>query len=381
MFATIAFSVDSMLPMMGEIAAELTPSDPNRAQLMIISFVFGMGIGTLFSGPMADAIGRKRTIIGGAVIYSLAAAWAYFAQSIEAILVARFIQGLGSAGPRIAALALVRDLYSGRDMARILSLAMMVFTMVPAVAPLIGSFIAAGFGWRGIFVAFVIFAAMMSLWLGARQPETLRVEDRRPLRVSVIWGGIKEVFDHRRVVVVLLTMSLSYYMIFFIISTVQQVFDATFDRAASFPWWFALMSVISASGALLNSRVVPVLGMRRVTLAANGAQIGFSAVMLLVILSGVLSELAYFYAYWIWVLTVFMVGGGLSLGNLNALGVEPLGHMAGLANSIIAAVGTVIAGVLATLAGMFFDGTPWVQVLTVCMAATGAVLLMRSIED
>src|SRR5690606_31104242 len=134
MFAMTAFSIDAMLPAMPEIAADLSPEAPNRTQLIITSFVFGMGLGTFLTGPLSDALGRRRVIVGGAVLYCIGAALAWVAPSLWLVLAARVLQGLGVAGPRVAAMALVRDLYSGRQMARIVSITMMVFVLVPAVA-------------------------------------------------------------------------------------------------------------------------------------------------------------------------------------------------------------------------------------------------------
>lgn len=148
MFATVAFSIDSVLPALPEIAAELTPQDPNRAQLILTSFVFGMGLGTLVMGPLSDAFGRKPVIVGGAVLYCLAALVGYLAPTLETVLAARVVMGLGVAAPRVVSLAMVRDLYAGRDMARIVSFAMMVFMVVPAAAPLLGAAIIAAAGDR-----------------------------------------------------------------------------------------------------------------------------------------------------------------------------------------------------------------------------------------
>ena len=148
MFATIAFSIDSMLPALPEIGAELSPENLNNAQLILSSFVVGMGVGTLFAGPLADQFGRKNVIYGGAFLYTGAAALAWVSSSLELMLFARFIQGIGASGPRIATTAIIRDLFFGREMARILSLAMMIFTLVPAVAPTLGAVIIHFAGWR-----------------------------------------------------------------------------------------------------------------------------------------------------------------------------------------------------------------------------------------
>ena len=145
LFATIAFSIDSMLPALPAIAEELSPGSPNLAQLIITSFVLGMGIGTFVVGPISDAFGRRRVIFAGAVLYGVGAVWSYFATSLEGVLAARVLAGIGVAAPRIVTMAIVRDLYSGRVMARIFSFAMTVFTVFPAVAPLIGAGIIAGF--------------------------------------------------------------------------------------------------------------------------------------------------------------------------------------------------------------------------------------------
>ncbi|MEM7491425.1 MAG: MFS transporter, partial [Pseudomonadota bacterium] len=158
--ATIAFSIDSMLPALPEIGRALSPEAPNAAQLVIVAFVFGMGVGTLFAGPLSDALGRKAVMLGGAGLYCAAAIWAAFAPSLEALLLARVVQGLGASGPRVAAQAMIRDLYMGRGMAKVLSFVMMTFTLVPAIAPLMGAVIMAGFGWRGIFWAFVVFSIL-----------------------------------------------------------------------------------------------------------------------------------------------------------------------------------------------------------------------------
>ena len=181
LFATIAFSIDAMLPALPRIAQELTPGNPNAAQLIITSFVLGIGLGTLVAGPLSDSFGRKPVIVAGAALYCLAAAVAYMAPTLETVLAARLVQGLGAAGPRVVSLALVRDLYKGREMARVVSFAMMIFALAPAFAPLLGSAIIAGFGWRGIFLAFITFSAASMLWLASRQPETLPV---------ALWGQV-----------------------------------------------------------------------------------------------------------------------------------------------------------------------------------------------
>ena len=194
MFATIAFSIDAMLPAIEQIGLELEPSDPTRASLIVTSFVLGMGIGTFVSGPLSDAFGRRKMMFMGATLYIASACVAWASTSLEVMLVARLFQGIGASGPRVVSVAIIRDLFSGREMARILSIVMMIFTLFPAVAPAIGVVIMGFAGWRSIFAAFVLFSLISVIWLGVRLPETLPVGDRRPLRWGLIRGAVHEMF-------------------------------------------------------------------------------------------------------------------------------------------------------------------------------------------
>ncbi|MGB1209267.1 MAG: MFS transporter, partial [Paracoccaceae bacterium] len=193
MFAGIALSTDAMLPAYPEMAADLTPDAVNSVQLVLSIFVLGMGVGTLFTGPLSDSFGRKPVILAGAALYILASAICVYAQSLEVLLVARFVQGLGAAGPRVVTLAVIRDLYSGPQMARLVSFVMIVFTLVPALAPTIGAMIVALSDWRGIFILFVVYAVIYTLWMTLRLPETLPPEARRPFRAKPIMAALHEV--------------------------------------------------------------------------------------------------------------------------------------------------------------------------------------------
>lgn len=376
LFATIAFSIDAMLPALPEIAAELTPDAPNRAQLILTSFILGMGLGTFVAGPLSDALGRKRVILGGAVLYILGAGLASAAGSLELVLAARLLQGLGAAGPRVAALALVRDLYAGREMARIVSFAMMVFTLVPAVAPLIGQGIIADFGWRGIFGAFVLFSLASAAWLWLRQPETHPPEARRPMRLGPLWAGLVEILGYRLILIAIAVQVLGFAALFATLATTQQVFDETFGRAASFPLWFALIAVLSGLGSILNALIVVRLGMRFVIAATLGAQAALSLGFALVTYAGLWPEGAYFPAYIAWTTSVFFMAG-LTLGNTNALAMEPVGHIAGMAASVVGALATVGSVFLAVPIGLAFDGTPVPLAIGVFGCTALGLALMR----
>ncbi|MGB1390920.1 MAG: MFS transporter, partial [Paracoccaceae bacterium] len=196
MFATIAFSMDAMLPALPEIGDELSPENLNRAQLILTSFVLGMGIGTFVTGPLSDAFGRKPVVYGGAVLFILACLVAWRSSSLELVLAARVIQGMAAAAPRVVGLAIIRDMFAGREMAKIMSLAMMVFTIFPAFAPLIGSGIIALIGWRGIFLAFILFSLISVSWLAIRLPETHPAANRRPFRFPLLVDAARQILSN-----------------------------------------------------------------------------------------------------------------------------------------------------------------------------------------
>ena len=380
--ATVAFSIDAMLPALPRIGQELTPEALNRAQLIVTSFILGLGVGTFFTGPLSDSFGRKRVILFGAAVYMAGAALAAMAPTLELILAARVLQGLGAATARVVPLAIIRDLYSGREMARIVSFVMMVFTLVPAVAPLIGSGIISLTGWRGIFGSFVIFAMMTSFWLSLRLAEPLAPEARRPFHQAALMEALRAVLAPRVVRIAIAVQTLCLTTLFSSISSIQQLFEVTFHRADQFPLWFFLMAICAGTGSLLNASLVMRLGMRRMISATLGLQIGLTAIVLALFLIGLPDGLQ-FPVYLVWQTTIFFQAA-LTLGNINALAMEPLGHVAGMAASVVGALATVGSVILTIPVGLAFDGTPLPLLTGVLVAVCAARVLMvrlRRVED
>jgi len=374
MFATIAFSIDAMLPALPEIAQELTPNAPTLAQLVLTSFVLGMGLGTLVTGPLSDAFGRKPVILAGAGLYIIGALLAWAAPTLELLIAARLLQGLGAAGPRVVALALIRDLYSGRQMARIVSFAMLIFTLFPAVAPLIGAAIILGFGWRAIFVSFLVFSLISVGWLTLRQSETLPVALRRPMRVTELLAGAREALSLRQMQLSIVVQMLIFGMLFGTISSIQQIFDLTYGRGDLFPWYFAAIALLSAPCAPINGTLVVRLGMRPLVRRALWVQAACTVGMIGILLGGIPSGVEFWF-YFLWTVTVFS-SMGFTIGNLNALALEPLGHIAGLASSLMGALATVGGAVLGALIGQLYDGTALpLAIATVLTTATGGVVM------
>ncbi|MQQ07179.1 MFS transporter [Epibacterium sp. SM1979] len=354
-FALIAFSIDAMLPALPQIATELSSQDPNKAQLVLSTFLLGMGIGFFFVGPISDAVGRRPVLIGGALLYAVAALLAALSNSLEVLLLSRFFMGVCAAGPRIVGLAVVRDLFKGRDMAQVVSYAVMIFTLAPAVAPAVGAAILLFSGWRSIFVAFFIFAVVLLAWVGGRLPETLTREKRAPMRLSSLISASQEVFSNPVARTSMVLQSLIIGMLFAMLTSVQQIYGEIFGRAESFPYWFAIVALVSGVGSMANAKLVTRLGMRVIISFGLAVQTCVSLLVLTLSLA-VAPEQMPFALFVIWQCTVFLMIA-TSMGNLNAMAMEPLGHIAGLAASLMSAISTVCGVVIATPIGQMFDGT------------------------
>ncbi|MCY4302407.1 MAG: multidrug effflux MFS transporter [Aestuariivita sp.] len=375
MFATIAFSIDAMLPAFPNIGAELSPQSPNRAQLILTSFILGMGLGTFVTGPLSDAFGRKPVIIIGAICYIGSSAAAYFSTSLDAILFFRMLQGISAAAPRVVSLAIVRDLYSGREMAQVISLAMMVFTVFPAFAPLIGVGLIAISGWRSIFLAFIVFAMVSTIWMWIRQPETLRLADRRPFEIRLLLHAVREMFAHPTVRLSIFVQSICLGILFSMLASVQPIYDITFDKAESFPYWFGAVAIIAGSGSLINAAIVINIGMRRIVTWSLLCQIILSAIVILVSISESGQNSAHFPLFLFWQIYVFFMAG-TTMGNLNSIAMEPMGHIAGMAASIISGIGTVIAALIAVPVGLLFDGSTLPLSVGICLLSIAGFSLM-----
>lgn len=376
LLATVALSIDAMLPALPAIGQALSPQDLNRAQLVVTAFVFGMGLGTLFTGPLSDAFGRKPVVLAGLALYAVGALMCYLAPSLEMLLAARVLQGLGVAAPRTVSMAIVRDLYSGRQMARIVSFAQMIFTTVPAAAPFLGLGVMLLAGWQAIFLAYLVFAGLCALWFGLRQPETLAPSRRRPLRLGTLAAATAEMFGHNGTAVSILVQSLTLGMLFATLSSIQGIFERFFGQGDRFAMWFAIVALLSMTGGFINARGVMRVGMRRMLLWSYGGQLGLSLALWALLATGALSGAASLALFVFWLVGLFGMMG-TTMGNLNALAMEPLGHIAGLAASVMSSVATVISVLLAVPVGLMFDGTPLPLIAGVTVLAALALALVR----
>ncbi len=377
LIGTIAFSIDAMLPALPAIAAELTPDAPNRAQLIVTSFVLGMGVGTLVTGPLSDALGRKPVIIGFAGIYILGAVLATWSDTLGTMLASRVLMGIGAAGPRVVALALVRDMYAGAAMARIMSFVMMIFTLAPAVAPSLGALVLTVADWHAIFWMLVVFAAVSATWLAVRQPETLLPPQRRAFRPARLMEGARIVLGNPLIRRSIAIQTLLFGAFLGVISSVQPLFDVGYGRADTFPLWFAAIAAGAALSSGLNAAIVERVGMLRVLSLAIATVIVVTACFLATLLIGV-PDRAAFPLLLVWLLAIFGMLG-LTIGNINAVAMEPVGHVAGMAASIIGAIATIVSVGIAAPLGLAFDGTAVPLATGVLVLLSAALWLTRTV--
>lgn len=373
MFATTAFSIDALLPAMPAVAADIAPDAPTHVAWVLTAFMIGLGCGTFFTGPLSDAFGRKPIIYAGCIVYVLAAIGAWMTSSLEWMLVARVVQGLGASGPRIVSLAIIRDLYSGPQMARIISIAMIIFITVPAIAPAMGDMIIRVTGWRAIFGAFIVFSLASTLWMGLRLNETLATTDRRPMRWALMFSAIHEMLTHKTVLLAIIAQTLVMVMLFTTLTMIQPIYDISFERGDSFPYWFGMIALLSGSSSLLNAVIVTRFGMRTVVTWALRAQLCLGLVLIVTMTSNMGFG---FPLFLLWQFGLFCQAG-LTVGNLNAIAMQPMGHIAGMAASVIGGISTVLGALIASPLGLLFDGTPMPLIVVVAVTGTLCLALMN----
>ena len=371
----IAFGTDTMLPAFPDIAKDLELLNVNKAQLIISSFILGTGLGQLISGPISDTFGRKPIITIGLMIFILACIAAYYAETLEMMLVARFIQGLGISAPRTVTMALIRDLYSGRKMAQVMSLAMAIFVLVPALAPSIGQLLFINFGWRSIYMAFIAFALIGLLWLNLRQPETLPFEQRKKLSSTEFLRAFKVVITNTAVVKYTVTLALGFGALFGYLNSAQQIFVDTLGAGMKFPMYFAIISILAAPASFMNAALVMKYGMKLLATIGFALQIIFAIITILIINQDFISMEWLLVIFISWSVIAFFLKG-LYFGNLNALAMEPMGEIAGMASAIIGASATMLGILIAIPIGLAFNGTATPVLFGYITCSSLALILM-----
>lgn len=376
-----ALSIDTMLPALSLIGADLHVIHPNDVQLVISTVFFGIAIGMVLYGPLSDSYGRKPALYLGLSIFILGCIISLSASSLTQMLIGRFLQGFGVASPRVVNMALVRDKFSGRSMAQVMSFSMTLFIFVPAVAPLLGQAILWYFNWHAIFVVFIIFSFIILIWFWLRMDETLAEEKRRAFHFSVIISGAKETLSNKLVLGYTFILSAILGSFIGFLSSVQQVFEQTYAVGSKFSLYFAIMALSLGFASFLNGKLVIKYGAK--TLAKR-------AMVLKIILASLCLPITYLYSgippFWValiyFMATFFSVG--MLFGNLNAMAMQPLGHIAGIGSAIVGSVSTLLSLPIGVFIGQMYDGTIFPLVigfLSVGIFSLLSMLFLKRFQD
>lgn len=349
-----AMSIDAMLPALGQIGRDLHVANANDPQLVVSSIFAGMVLGGLLGGPLSDSFGRKWAIYFGLALYLAGSLVCATAPSFSVLLAGRVLQGFGASIPGTVSIALIRDLYVGDAMGRIMSFVMTVFILVPIVAPLFGQAVLLFGGWRLIFVIYCALAAAVGLWLAVRQPETLDAGKRKPFRVGPIFAAAQEVVSNRPAMGFSLAAGLMFGAFLGYLSSSQQMFQDLYGVGAAFPFYFGSLAAGVGLAMFVNGTLVMRFGMQRLTNLAFIGVAGLSLAFLPVALAT--AGKPPLWAMLCYLFPAFFCFGAL-LGNLNAMSMQALGHIAGVASAIIGSMRLAIAMPLGLIIGRAFNGT------------------------
>ncbi|MGN6309075.1 MAG: multidrug effflux MFS transporter [Xanthobacteraceae bacterium] len=366
-------AMDMMLPALPNIGASFGISDGNYLQSVLSVFLLGFGIGQFAMGPLSDRFGRRPVLLGGMVLYGLASLLALFTRSFEMLLVARALQGLGTAATRVIATSIVRDCYAGRRMASVMSLVMMIFVAVPIVAPSFGQAVMVGGQWRGIFIVLMAYGLLALAWSALRLPETLPASGRKPLTVRQVLDSFRQTITNRQTIGYALAAAGVQGTLFGYVFSSEQVFTEIYHLGHYFPLAFATIAIGIALAGFLNSRLVIRLGMRVISHTALVIYALVAAVMLVAASTHML-PLALYMALSALALFTF----GLMMSNFTALAMEPQGHIAGTASSLYGSITTLIGIGIGVTLGQLYDGTllPFAVGSLVCTLASIGIVLV-----
>jgi len=377
MISLVALSIDAMLPALAQIGEALGAERENDSQLIVAVVFLGMALGQMLYGPMSDSTGRKPAVYLGYGFFVAGSLLCLFATNFSLMIAGRFLQGFGLAAPRIITMAVVRDQYAGPAMARVMSFIMMVFILVPMIAPAIGQLILILFDWRAIFTFILTTGLITALWFMLRQPESLPEERRSAFNLKRLRSAIVEVCSNRISIGYTIITGIIFSAFIGYLSSSQQLFQQLYGLGHYFPLYFALLASAIGFSSYVNGRIVMRVGMRKPTLIALCSLTSLSTLFFgFCFASGGHPVL--------WLVTVYFIAAfaciGTLFGNLNALAMQPLGHIAGIGASVVGSLSTLISVPFGIYIGHSYNGTllPLVGGFTGCAGL--ALILMLIIE-
>ncbi|MGZ2472214.1 multidrug effflux MFS transporter [Sinorhizobium medicae] len=352
MTASIALAIDSMLPALPAIGRTLNVANANDTQLVIGVFFLGFGLSQIFFGSLSDTFGRRSVLLAGLALFSLSMFAASWVESIEALLLLRFVQGIGGAAVRITTMAIVRDFFGGREMARVMSYVMIVFMIVPIVAPTLGQLVIAYADWHWIFILIGVVGAALFVWALTRMKESLPREERLPLSVGAVLSGFRTVLTNRITCGYMIGMTLFTAVICAYVVSVQQVFGEVYNLSDWLPIAFAGTAGGIAVANFANGYFVRSFGMRRIS---HTAMILFTVVAAIGYVLSLAGTPAFTISYLLFSLLLMFFA--VIATNFTAISLEPMGHLAGTATAITGFVSTTGGALIGGAVGQLFNGT------------------------
>ena len=353
LMSVVALAIDALLPALDIIGHSVGTESNSENQLLIIMIFLGLGIGPLLFGPISDSVGRKPIVYVGFLIFVIASLICVNAQSIEVMVVGRVLQGIGLSAPRTISIAIVRDTYSGDYMARIMSFITVVFLLVPIVAPALGKLVLEIYNWEAIFYFQLIVVVIVSIWFWFRQPETLHSEYRVKFTKSMAIDGTKELFKYKQTIgyTVISGFIVGSFMVY--LSTSQQVFEQQYNLANEFPYIFAGLAISMGAASLSNGSLVVKFGMKKMVTVALYSFFSISLLYILLFFNSENPRIEILLAFFAF--QFFSIG--FLFGNLRALAMQPIGHIAGIGAAITGFISTIMAVPISALIGKYVENT------------------------
>lgn len=355
LMSLVALSIDGILPALAVIGTDLGVTDTQKHQLLITMIFLGLGFGQLIFGPLSDSYGRKPIIYVGFLVFAIASIICVNTNSYEVLIAGRILQGIGLASPRTLSIAMIRDSYEGDYMAKVMSFIVMIFILIPIIAPTLGQYLMLTYNWQTIFNVQLGLGILVLFWFWKRQPETLAVSKRIPFRTATLSSGFIEFFKHKQAVAFTLISGFITGSFMVYLSTTQHIFEIQYDLGDDFPLIFASLAIGVGFATYLNGVYVVRIGMKRIALVSLAAYC-LSALLYVVLFFNVSNPP-------LWVLLTFFViqfiAVGFLFGNLRALAMQPIGHIAGVGAAINGFISTVMGVLIASGIGVYVTTTAW----------------------
>ncbi|TYP99047.1 DHA1 family bicyclomycin/chloramphenicol resistance-like MFS transporter [Tenacibaculum adriaticum] len=377
LMSLVALSIDALLPALKQIGISVGIHNPANNQLLITMIFLGLGFGQLIFGPISDSFGRKPMIYLGFTIFVIASFICVTATSLEVMIFGRILQGIGLSAPRTISIAMVRDSFSGDYMAKIMSFIVVIFILVPVVAPAIGKLLLDAYGWKFIFNSQLIYGLIVVLWLWKRQPETLIEENRTPFSLNLFFNGAKEFMKEKQAVVFTLISGFITGSFMVYLSASEHIFREQYNLSEEFPYIFAGLAISVGFATFLNGTFVMRFGMLNMVKIFTAS---FTVIPLLYIL--------FFYGKVnpsIYILIIFFglqfFSIGFLFGNLRALAMQPIGHIAGVGAAINGFVSTIMAVPIATYIGRFVTTTSLPLFIGFLVCGTLSLILLAILNS